>query len=109
MAQGYPGWIMGAQPKARAALAWLQAGVQADGSLGHFAHDPRYALSAAVYAMSQHIGRGSAASTLSWLTTALMHPNGGIGDSLANASATSNIAGFALLALTRQQTGKIGA
>lgn len=98
--QGYLGWVMGGQPQALAALAWLQAGVQADGSLALFAGDPRFALSAEVLALGAQVLGGTATTSLSWLTDALMQGNGGIADSLAEATATSNIAGFALLALT---------
>jgi Ca2+-binding RTX toxin-like protein len=97
--QGYLGWIMGGQPEAKAALAWLQAGVQANGSLSLFLGDPNFALSAEVYALAVQTMGGAAGSSLAWLTNALMQPNGGIMDSTTEANATSNIAGFALMAL----------
>lgn len=99
--QGYLGWIMGAQPQALAALNWLAAGAQADGSLALFPGDPRFALSAEVYALAaQAAKQGSPASALAWLTGALMTAQGGIMDSLAEPATSTNIAGFALLALT---------
>jgi len=74
--------------------------VQPNGSLTLFPNDPHFALSSEVYALAQQSFGGSATAVLAWLTGALLTPAGGVMDSTAEATATSNIAGFALMALT---------
>jgi len=98
--QGYLGWIMGNQPQSLAALTWLADGARADGGLRLFPGDPGYALSAAVYALAvQGTGRGNASDSLTWLA-GLIDASGGVADSQSDPVTTSNIAGFALMALT---------
>jgi hypothetical protein len=84
--QGYLSWIMGGKPEANAALAWLQAGLQADSSLSLFPGDPHFALSAEVYALAVQALGGAAGSSMAWMTNALMLTNGGIMDSTTEAS-----------------------
>ena len=101
-AQGYLPWIFGGQPSGAAAYNWLQKGVQPDGSLVLFRGDDKYALSGEVYALAATaLGQSAPTQTLNWLTTALFDAeSGGIQDSLADDTTTSNVSGFALLALT---------
>lgn len=104
--QGYVPWAMGGAGEANvSAFRWLLAGQQPDGrvSVGH--GDPGYALSASVLLMAAAAtGSPEPTRTTAWLLRrAVDHRSGAVRDTgSVDSPAYSNIAGFALLALTAQ-------
>lgn len=100
--QGYLAWVFGDDPTTRAALAWLASCRQTDGSLGCYPGDPRFSLSASLYAMSAHaLGEPLPTQTLDWmLANTYDSQDGGIRDSLeANSEKYPNVAAFGVIAL----------
>jgi len=100
--QGYLGWVFGNNQTSQAALGWLTARVQSDGSLVCYPGDPRFSLSAALYAMSSAaLGKPFPAKTMDWmLANTYDSSDGGIRDTLdKNSEKYPNVAGFSVAAL----------
>lgn len=100
--QGYLPWVSGDTPANRAAANWLAGCAQADGSLACSPQDPRFSLSAAIYALSASaLDRPRPGITLDWLTAAPYdQQDGGIRDTAALQSEKfPNVAGFSATAL----------
>jgi hypothetical protein len=100
--QGYLAWVFGDNPANRSAYEWLNACVQSDGSLACFPDDPRYSLSASIYAMSaSSLNQPLPTHSINWLlATAYDSTDGGVRDTADPASEKfSNVAGFSIVAL----------
>jgi hypothetical protein len=100
--QGYLAWVFGDNSANQSAYDWLNACVQSDGSLACFPDDPRYSLSAIIYAMSaSSLNQPLPTPSLDWLlATAYDSTNGGVRDTADPTSEKfSNVAGFAIVAL----------
>ena len=100
--QGYLAWVFGDNPANRSAYDWLDACAQPDGSLACFPDDPRYSLSAIIFAMSaSSLKQPLPTLSLDWLSAiAFDSTDGGVRDTADPASEKfSNVAGFAIAAL----------
>lgn len=100
--QGYLAWVFGDNPANQSAYDWLNACVQSDGSRACFPDDPRYSLSAIIFAMSaSSLNQPLPTPSLDWLLAiAYDSTDGGVRDTADPASEKfSNVAGFAIVAL----------
>ncbi len=99
---GYLPWIMGNSANNLAAFHWLEGGVQADGSLSLYAGDPKYTLSAAVFAMAAAgIGQPVPTATADWLVSVPYDAaSGSVRDTAAaDSEPISNVVGFSIVGL----------
>jgi len=105
--QGYLTWVFGDDSANQNANGWLNACVQSDGSLACFPDDPRYSLSAIIYAMSaSSLNQPLPTPSLDWLLAIAYDPSdGGVRDTADPASEKfSNVAGFAIIALLQSRS-----
>jgi len=99
--QGYIPWAFGDNESNRAAFNWLTSCVQTDGSLACYPGDPRFSLSAAIYAMSATaLEKPYPTPSLDWLiANTFDEQDGGIRDTLdPDSEKFPNVAGFSVMA-----------
>ncbi|MBM3150636.1 MAG: hypothetical protein FJZ96_00280 [Chloroflexi bacterium] len=99
--QGYLPWVFGDNQSNHAAFEWLTSCVQTDGSLVCYPGDPRFSLSAAIYAMAAvALGESLPTQPLDWLiANTFDDQDGGVRDTLdPNSEKYPNVAGFCVAA-----------
>jgi hypothetical protein len=105
--QGYLPWVFGRNSENETAYAWLNNCVQQDGSLICYENDPRFTLSAALYALAaSSLNYPQPEKSLSWiLDTTFDSDDGGIRDSAEpDSEKFINVAGFTIMAMLQFRT-----
>jgi hypothetical protein len=106
--QGYVPWVFGANSQNLSAYQWLLGKVQTDGGLVCFSGDEKYSLTVGVFGLAAD-SQAQAVPALSynWLLANLYeNSTGGVSDSMADNTKTSDAAGLVLTAFLGQDAWK---